>query len=144
MSVHLALDVGSETIGLAVGDSQERRVRALYTLTRVSRKRDIAAVCEEYQRQRATTLVVGLARFKSGDEGESAQRARRIGDLVAEALSCPVIYQDELHSTAEARSRLEQEGVSPRMLTQRLDAEAARVILERYFDSLAKGDTEQP
>ena len=27
---------------------------------------------------------------------------------------------------------------------RRLDAEAARVILERYFDSLAKGDTEQP
>ncbi|MBI5831448.1 MAG: Holliday junction resolvase RuvX [Armatimonadetes bacterium] len=136
MSVHLALDVGSETIGLAVGDPQQDQVRALYTLTRISRKRDLAAVAEEYRRQRAEVLVVGLARYKSGDEGESASRARRIGDLLAAMLECPIIYQDELHSTTEARSRLAAQGVSPRMLTERLDAEAARVILEMYFKRL--------
>lgn len=144
MSVHLALDVGSETIGLAVGDNTDDQVRALYTLTRLSRKRDVNAVAEEFRRQRAEVLVVGLARFKSGDEGESAQRSRRIGEMVAETLGCPIIYQDEHLSTFEARSRLEAQGVSAQMLAQRLDAEAARVILESYFHALAEGQTEAP
>jgi putative Holliday junction resolvase len=129
----LALDVGSQTIGLAVCDAEGQTVTALYTLTRLSRRRDVAAVAEECAKRQVAGLVVGLARRASGDEGESAARARRIGELVAQATGLPLVYQDEHLSTFEAEGRLRARGLSGEPLRQRLDAEAAKVILEDYL-----------
>jgi putative Holliday junction resolvase len=134
MPIHLALDVGKETIGLAVCDAEEEVVTALYTLTRLARKRDVFEVVQEALRRRAEVIVVGLARRKSGDEGESAARARRIGDMVEHASGLPVIYQDEHLSTFEAESRLLARGFVGEAMRQRVDAEAAKVILEDYLD----------
>ena len=133
MPIHLALDVGQQTIGLALCDDAEEQVTALYTITRQTRRRDVAAVVEEITKRAAEVVVVGLARLKSGDEGESARRARRIGDLVAAASGVPVVYQDEHLSSFEAEERLRARGFSGEPLKQRLDAEAARVILEDYL-----------
>ena len=133
MAVHLALDVGQRTIGLAVCDPDEEFVSALYTIQRSSRRRDVAAVTAEVARQRAERLVVGLALLSDGQEGESARRARRIGDMVGEEAGVPVVYQDEHLSSFEAEERLRLRGFSGEPVKQRLDAEAARVILEDYL-----------
>jgi len=133
MSVHLALDVGKETVGLACCDADEQAVQALYTLTRLSRKRDVAAIVDEVRRRGAELVVVGLARLKDGAEGESAARARRIGELVGAAAGVPVVYQDEHLSTFEAESRLQARGLRGEPLRARLDAEAAKVILEDWL-----------
>ncbi|MCC7493379.1 MAG: Holliday junction resolvase RuvX [Fimbriimonadaceae bacterium] len=132
MAVILALDVGQQTIGLAVCDD-DGLPRALYTITRLNRRRDVAAVVAEGEQRRVTQLVVGLARTADGGEGESARRARRIGDLVAAACGLPVAYQDEYLSSFEAEDRLRARGFRGEPLRQRLDAEAARVILEGYL-----------
>ncbi len=131
--VYLALDVGKETIGLAVCDPEESQVTALYTVTRISRKRDVAAVAEEIERRRVGCVVVGLALLSDGASGESANRAKRIGDLVQERSGVPVVYQDETLSTWEAEERLRARGFTGEPLKQRLDAEAARVILEDFL-----------
>ncbi len=136
MSVRLALDVGSETIGLAVCNDAEDQVRALYTLTRLNRRRDVAAVADEFRRQGARVLVVGLATLASGDEGESAARARRLGELIAAAVDAPLVFVDEHLTTELARERLEAQFVSPARLAEQLDAEAARIILERHLAAL--------
>lgn len=133
MPVHLALDVGSETIGLAACDPDEAFITALYTIHRTTRKRDIARIAEEVSRREVATVVVGLAFQSDGGEGDSARRARRIGELVAAATGVPVVYQDEHLSTFEAESRLLARGFSGEPLKQRLDAEAAKVILEDYL-----------
>lgn len=133
MPIHLALDVGAETIGLAVCDADERQVRALHTVHRVRRKRDIAAVAAVAAVQGAEVIVVGLPRLKSGDEGDSARRARAIGELVAAATGLPVVYHDEHLSTFEATERLQARGYHGAELAARVDAEAARVILEDYL-----------
>ncbi len=141
MAVHLALDVGQRTIGLAVCDADETQVTALYTVGRVSRRRDVAAVAAEVERRQVATVVVGLACLADGQEGESARRARCIGDMVAAQTGRPVVYQDEHLSSFEAEERLRQRGYSGEPLRQRLDAEAARVILEDYLDRRDRGDS---
>ena len=138
--IYLALDVGSQTIGLARCNAAEDRVDALYTLTRLTRKRDVARVVEEAQRLGAGALVAGLAVFKSGDEGESAARARRIGELCATASGLLLYFQDELDSSLEARERLLSEGASARRIAEEIDCQAARIILERF---LAKSSEER-
>ncbi|MBI2298935.1 MAG: Holliday junction resolvase RuvX [Armatimonadetes bacterium] len=133
MPVHLALDIGSATIGLAACDDEEESVRALYTITRLNRKRDVAAVAEEAGRCRAEVIVVGLAVRSAGEEGDSARRARKLGELVREATGLPVVYQDERLSTFEAGERLRAQGYTGEAFAARIDAEAARVILEDYL-----------
>lgn len=133
MGIHLALDVGKETIGLAICDAEEETITALYTVTRLSRKRDVAAVADEIAKRGVRTVVVGLAFLKDGAEGESAARARCIGELVGAASGVPVVYQDEHLSSFEAEQRLRLRGYTGEPLRQRLDAEAAKVILEDYL-----------
>lgn len=132
MPGYLALDVGEATIGLAVSDDGET-VRALYTINRTTRRRDVAAVVEEATRQQAAVLVVGLPLLADGNEGDSARRARKIGELVATEVEAEVVYQDEHLSTFEATERLHARGVHGEALADRIDAEAAKVILEDYL-----------
>ena len=134
MAVHLALDIGKETIGLAACDEDEGEVRALYTVTRTSRRRDVAKVVAEIERLGAARVVVGLAVHRDGSEGTSARRARAIGDLVAAEAGVEVVYQDEFLSTFEAEQRLLARGLSGRPMEEQIDAEAARVILEAYLE----------
>lgn len=134
MSVYLALDVGKETIGLAAGETDGYR-SALYTVCRTTRRRDVAAVVEEVRRRQVTCLVVGLPLLADGREGESARRARRLGELIAAAAGVPVVWQDERLSTCEATERLEARGFRGAKLKDKLDAEAALVILEDYLAS---------
>lgn len=133
MAIYLALDVGSETIGLAYGDDADGWVTALYTIQRTTRKRDVADVVAEAERLQAAGLVVGLACLTDGAEGDSARRARKIGELVATATGLPVAYQDEHLSTFEATDRLQARGYTGEPLKLRVDAEAAKVILEDWF-----------
>ncbi len=133
MAIFLALDVGSETIGLAYGDDAEGWVTALYTIYRTTRKRDVADVVAEAERLQATGIVVGLATLTDGAEGDSARRARKIGELVGAAAGLPVAYQDEHLSTFEATERLQARGFAGEPLKLRVDAEAAKVILEDWL-----------
>ncbi len=133
MAVHLAIDVGKETLGLAVCDEDELSVMALYTISRKSRKKDVAKIVAEIEWRGVEQVVVGLATLSGGREGESASRARRIGELVRDRCGRPVVYQDEHLTTFEAEHRLMARGFSGKELKNRLDAEAAKVILEDYL-----------
>lgn len=133
MAIWLALDVGSETIGLAWADEADGWVTALYTIHRTSRQRDVADIAAEAARLRADGLVVGLAFLTDGAEGDSARRARHLGELVGQATGLPVAYQDEHLSTFEATERLQAQGYTGEALALRVDAEAARVILEDWL-----------
>lgn len=133
MAVHLALDIGEATVGLAACDADETHVRALYTLTRTGRERDLDLVVEEAERLGAEVIVVGLALRSDGSEGDSARRARWFGQRLATLTGLTVVYQDEHLSSFEATERLRALGLSGPALDARLDAEAARVILEDYL-----------
>lgn len=128
----LGLDLGRATIGLALADDVLRTARPLRTLRRAGGEADLAAlrrVIADYEVGRA---VVGLPLNMDGSEGPAARTARafaaRLGALV------PVELFDERLSTFEAESRLRRLGFSSRAMRDKVDAEAAAVILQGWLD----------
>jgi putative Holliday junction resolvase len=63
--------------------------------------------------------------------------ARTFAPRLEAALGVPVELFDERLSTFEAESRLREQGFSAREMKDRVDAEAAAVILQGWLDGRA-------
>jgi len=129
----LALDLGTVRIGIAASDDDGRLAFARQVLHRRGARRDLPDLVRVAQAEEVTEIVVGLPLNADGSEGEAAAAARRFGARLAAASELPVVFQDERYSTCEAAENLRAIGSRRRLL----DAEAARIILQSYLDSLA-------
>jgi len=130
---YLGLDLGRATIGLAVADDVLRTARPLRTLRRRGDEADLAALRQVVDEYEVGRLVVGLPLNMDGTQGPSARMARAFADRLG-ALALPVELFDERLSTFEAVSRLRERGFSSRAMRDKVDAEAAAVILQGWLD----------
>jgi putative Holliday junction resolvase len=131
---YLGLDLGRATIGLALADDVLRTARALRTVRRTRADADLLAirkVAEEYEVERA---ILGLPLHMDGSEGDSARLARAFAPRLEAALGVPVELFDERLSTFEASTRLRDQGYAARDQKDKIDAEAAAVILQGWLD----------
>jgi RNase H-fold protein (predicted Holliday junction resolvase) len=74
-------------------------------------------------------IVVGLARLPSGDEGDAAWMARKLGDRLTR-LGLPVEYEDETLTSQQAESVVSGSGSRRRSS----DDIAASLILQQFLD----------
>lgn len=131
---YLGIDLGRATIGLALADDVLGTARALRTLRRKNEAEDLAAlkrVAEEYE---VGLAVLGLPLNMDGTEGPSARLSRAFAPRVKGALGIEVELSDERLSTFEAEQRLAALGFSSRRRRDKVDAEAAAVILQGWLD----------
>lgn len=129
----LALDLGTKRVGVAVCDELRLTVRALPALPRTSWKRLLLAVselCEEFD---AESLVIGLPLRLDGTEGDAALDARRIARNFGLSLEIPVHLQDERLTSVEAESALREAGYAGAEIKDRVDGEAAAIILRDFL-----------
>jgi len=130
----LALDVGTKTIGIAVGSTEARIPRPHSTLSRKGVKRDVVRLQSLCVSLAVESVVVGLPYELDGSEGRSARLARQVGDALGASTGLPIHYQDERYSTLEAEHRLRAAGKSTRAMRSIIDQEAAAVILGDWFN----------
>jgi len=131
---YLGLDLGRATIGLALADDVLRTARALRTLRRRNEAEDLAALKRAAEEYEVGLAVLGLPLNMDGTEGPSARLARAFAPRVEGALGVPVELFDERLSTFEAEQRLGALGFSSRQRRDKVDAEAAAVILQGWLD----------
>ena len=135
----LALDLGARRVGVAVSDELRLSVRAIPFLPRTNWKqllRDIAQLCESFD---VRMVVVGLPLRLDGTEGDAALEARRIARNLSLSLPLPVRLQDERLTSRAAEETLRAEGFSTFEIKERVDSEAAAIIL-RDFISQSGGE----
>ena len=129
----LGLDVGDRRIGVAVGDPTGSLASPVEVYRRRSTRLDvdhILALVDEYD---ASAVVVGLPKNMNGTEGPQAEKTREFADaLTAEGLT--VSLWDERLSTVEATRRMEEQRHRRRGIRERIDSEAAALILQTYLD----------
>ena len=130
---YLGLDLGRATIGLALADDVLRTARPLRALRRRGDEADLAALRQVVEAYEVGRVVVGLPLNMDGSQGPSARMAQAFADRLA-ALGLPVQLFDERLSTFEAESRLRERGFSSRAMRDKVDAEAAAVILQGWLD----------
>jgi putative Holliday junction resolvase len=130
----LALDLGTKRIGVAVSDELQFTTRAVSVIERQSWKKvlkQIVSLLEEFD---AVGLVLGLPYNTDGTESEMSREARRLARNFSLSLDLPVLLQDERVSTYDARGRLWKLGLSETEVRERLDSEAAAIILSDFIE----------
>lgn len=134
----LALDPGTKRVGVAVSDEFQTLARPVSIIDRTSWKKllsEIKLLLKEFD---AVALVIGLPYNFDGTESEMTAEARRIAQNSARSLPLPIFLQDERATSWDARRRLWNAGKPTSKHKERLDAEAAAIILEDFLDRLSK------
>ncbi|MFA7268782.1 MAG: Holliday junction resolvase RuvX [Sterolibacterium sp.] len=130
----LAFDFGTKRIGVAIGETLLRQARALATIHAESNAARFAAIGKLIAEWQPLLLVVGLPRALDGSEHEMSAACRRFAQRLESRFGLPVTLVDERLSSAEAETRLAEAGLRWEARKQRVDAVAAEIILQDYFD----------
>jgi putative Holliday junction resolvase len=129
----LGLDVGDRRIGVAVSDPTGSLARPVETYERRSVRADVQHIVDLAGEYDAIKVVVGLPKNMNGTEGPQAEKTRDFAAALAER-GLSIDLWDERLSTVEASRRLIEQRRRGRRLQERLDSEAAAVILQTYLD----------
>lgn len=135
----LALDLGTQTIGVATCDAGWRFATAGSTLARGKFGADAAKLDEVVRVRGIKGVVIGLPRNMDGSEGPRAQSSRAYARNIAAKLGLPVLLWDERWSTLSAERDLIAQDISRKKRGAVIDSHAAAVILQGAIDALAGG-----
>ncbi len=128
--VIVALDVGEVRIGVAVSDELELIATPRAMIRRKSTAAALDAVAQEIARAEAQLVVVGLPISFDGQLHGQAHATQAFAEKLRRRINLPLIYADETLSSVRAEERLREAGVRPERMRERVDAEAAAIILE--------------
>lgn len=128
METVLGFDFGLKRIGVAVGNTLLRQAQPLTVITAPTNDAKfeaIAALIQEWQPKRC---IVGLPSHPDGAEHEMTVRCRRFANQLAGRYGVATVLVDERFSSA----------VIPQKRGEAIDAQAAAIILQQYFNEYAE------
>ena len=127
---YLGIDYGEKRIGLALGGEKEQIARAFKIIQKLNELDDIVPA------RNVCAFVLGLPLQPDGTEGSTAESARLFAARLQEKYGLPLYWQDERKTSVAAESYLKDTlFMRPDKRKALLDAESARVILQRWFDT---------
>jgi putative holliday junction resolvase len=139
VSTILALDFGLRRIGVASGDTLTRSARARGAIGNGPSGPDWAALQKHLDDVRPARLAVGEPYNADGSASPLTEKARRFAAELHRRCSLPVDLVDERWSSQDAEERLRAARASGlkarRVSAADVDATAAAVILERWFET---------
>jgi len=129
----LALDLGMKHVGVAASDELQFTVRPVCVLERKGWKKFLKQVIAFLDEFDAVGLVLGLPYNSDGSESEMSQEARRLARNFSLSINVPVILHDERLTSYEAKGYLTKLGLSEKEIWDRVDSEAAAIILSDFL-----------
>jgi putative holliday junction resolvase len=136
--VVLALDFGLKRIGIASGDTLTRAAHPRTTISNGLNGPDWAALERVLADTRPARIAVGEPYNADGSVSTLTEAARRFAAELTQRCRIPVDLVDERWSSQDAAERLREARASGqrrrRVTKQDVDAAAAAVILERWFE----------
>jgi putative Holliday junction resolvase len=135
----LGIDVGERRIGFAISDPSRTLARPLSTMTVSGSSNAIDAVVELVARLQneddgLDEIVIGLPSQLDGAPTTATPRVVAFIDALKKRTTVTIATEGERLSSREAESRLAVHERDWRKRKQRLDAEAAAIILQDYLD----------
>lgn len=138
----LALDVGDNTIGVAVSDALSIIANGVTTIERVGIKKDTGKVIDYVREYDCGTVVVGLPLNLNGSDSVQTEKVRAFKEKLENKLrslalqDVQVVFQDERFTTKLAEQVLIDGGVRRENRKKYIDKQAAVLILQSYLDSM--------
>lgn len=124
----LGFDFGLKRIGVAVGNTLIRQAQPLTVISAVANDVKFAEIAALIAAWHPVRLIVGLPFHPDGAEHEMTLRCRRFANQLHGRCNLPVVQVDERYSSA----------IIPAKRYQVIDALAASIILQQYFDEHAQ------
>lgn len=124
MSTVIAFDFGLKRIGVAVGNTLLRQATPLAVIEAATNDGKFAAIGAVLGEWEPDIAVVGLPLHPDGAEHEMSVRCRRFANQLNGRFGLSTVLVDERYSSAVLN---QQRG-------QRIDSDAAALILQQYFD----------
>jgi putative Holliday junction resolvase len=131
----MAFDFGEKRIGIATGETMLKTAHALTTIESETNDMRFAEIGKLIQEWKPSLLVVGLPTHMDSKEHQLTHLSKKFAQRLEGRFDIPVIMMDERLSSAEAAQQLSNAGVPAKLQKNMIDAVAAQVILQSYFDS---------
>jgi putative Holliday junction resolvase len=123
----LGFDFGLKRIGVAVGNTLLGQAQPLTTISAATNDEKFAAIAALIGEWKPVLCVVGLPCHPDGAEHEMTVRCRRFANQLNGRFDVEVALVDERYSSAVVAQRRDDI----------IDAQAAAIILQQYFDEHA-------
>lgn len=130
----LAFDFGEKRIGVAVGEWELRQAHPLTTIRGEANRDRFAAIEALIGEWRPAGLVVGLPLALDGSAHAMSARCTRFANQLRGRFGLPVDYAEERLTSVEAEEMLRAGGQRAAGVKQHVDAMAAQIILQCYFE----------
>ena len=127
IEIVLGFDFGIKRIGIAMGNTLTGHAQPLAVVKAIDNAARFAQIGDLIAQWNPARLVVGEPRHPDGAEHEMTLRCRRFANQLHGRFSLPVELVDERYSSA----------VIPAKRGEIIDAKAAAIILQQYFDDHA-------
>jgi len=135
----LAFDFGTKRIGVAIGielgAGSLGSARALTVIDSEGNDARFAAIASLIGEWQPVRLLVGRPLNEDGTPHEMTARCERFANQLRGRFRLPVDEVDERFSSTEADAGLRERGLSWQERKTRIDAEAALIILQSWFDT---------
>src|SRR5690348_11493382 len=134
----IGLDLGTETIGVAVSDALLSIATPVTTIRRTKFSRDAEQLAALAKERQAGGLVYGLPVNMDGSEGPRCQSVREFAREFVKRCPLPYTFWDERLSTAAVQRMLTEDAdMSRKRRAEVVDRAAAAYILRGALDALA-------
>jgi putative holliday junction resolvase len=135
----LALDLGRARVGVAVDDELGSMAHPRGVIDARDRPKMLARLREIVAEEHVGRIIIGLPVDLRGHEGDAAQRARLMAQIIADATSVTVELWDERMTTMAASRSLTASGVTGKKAKARIDEASAVGILESWLAARRHG-----
>lgn len=128
METVLGFDFGLKRIGVAVGNTLIRQAQPLTVIAAATNDAKFAAIEALIREWQPARCVVGLPSHPDGAEHEMTVRCRRFANQLNGRFGVATVLIDERYSSA----------VISQQRGETIDAQAAAIILQQYFNDYAE------
>ncbi len=131
----LAFDFGEKRIGVATGETLLGSAHPLTVIHAESNDDRFAAIGKLVDEWRPVQLVVGLPTHADGTPHDMTRLATKFAERLQRRFKLPVALADERLTSRDAEARLRETGRNSKSAKPLLDAVAAQLILQTWFES---------
>ncbi len=135
MGTVLAFDFGEKRIGVATGETLLGSAHPLMVIRAESNDDRFAAIGKLIAEWQPEQLVVGLPTHADGTPHEMTRLASKFAERLQRRFALPVAFADERLTSLDAEARLRETGRNAKTAKPLLDAVAAQLILQTWFES---------
>ena len=127
VEIVFGFDFGIKRIGIAMGNTLTGQAQPLAVVKAIDNAARFKQIGELIEQWRPAQLIVGEPRHPDGAEHEMTLRCRRFANQLHGRFNLPVALVDERYSSAVIQAKR----------GEIIDAKAAAIILQQYFDEHA-------